>query len=102
MIRSDRTRDIYKYKNRMKNDGFCFIVYDNEERIAINAAKSLVEKGWENVLVLTKGLSYFGQKYPDLIVGDAPVPDTPRSTVSTSTRRGRGAGGRRRIRRSGK
>ncbi len=45
MLRSDRTRDLYKYKNRMRDDGFCFIVYDNEERIAIDAAKSLVEKG---------------------------------------------------------
>ena len=106
LIRADRTRDIYKYKNRMRDGGFCFIVYDNDERVAVSAAKTLVEKGWDNVLLLTKGLSYFGQKYSDLIVGDAPVPDTPRSTVSTSStsrRRGhRGGAGSRRVRRGGK
>lgn len=102
LIRADRTRDIYKYKARMRDEGFCFVVYDNDERIAIDAAKTLVEKGWDNVLLLTKGLSNFGQKYPSLIVGDAPAPDTPRSTVSTSTTRRRGRMGRRKVRRGGK
>jgi len=91
-LRADKTAGLYKYKSRMRRDKkFLFIVYDNDERIAVPAASTFVEKGWEGTVMLTKGLSHFSERFPDHIIGDPPVPDTPRSTMSTSrtSRRGR-------------
>lgn len=95
-LRADKTAGIYPYKTRMRKDkDFLFIIYDNDERIAVNTASTLVEKGWEGVLILTKGLTYFAEKFPDFIVGDAPTAFTPRSVMHTGRSRAR-AGGRRR------
>lgn len=96
-LRADKTTSIYPYKSRMRKDkGFLFIIYDNDERVAATAASTLVEKGWEGVLLLTKGLTYFAEKFPEFIVGDAPMACTPRSTMDTSRTRRRIRGSRRR------
>lgn len=89
LLRSDKTGPIYKYKNRMRDKGFYFVAYGNDERVASEAVTTLVQKGWENTLMLSKGLVNFSTHCPEYVVGDAPIMDTPRSV--NSSRSGRSA-----------
>merc|ERR1712232_1181116 len=54
--------ELYRYKS--KNDKI-IVVYDEEEKIASEAATLFLQKGFENVRLLTGGLKIIGNKFPE-------------------------------------
>lgn len=61
--------EIYRYKNRPDR---MIILYDDDERISGAAGKLFVEKGVENVYVLTGGLRKFSEKFEEHVIGTIP------------------------------
>lgn len=83
MMRSDRfPLDFYFYKNR---EGTVIILYCDEEKESTECATLLINKGYDNVFLLTGGLKEFGTEYPFYIEGDLPKFRT--KTTSQSSRR---------------
>ncbi|NXX97904.1 CEP41 protein, partial [Centropus bengalensis] len=65
------TNDILEYKNA---HGKIIIVYDNDERLASQAATTMCERGFENLFMLSGGLKVLAQKIPEgLVTGSIPA-----------------------------
>ncbi|NXH90703.1 CEP41 protein, partial [Edolisoma coerulescens] len=65
------TNSILEYKNA---HGKIIIVYDNDERLASQAATTMCERGFENLFMLSGGLKVLAQKIPEgLITGTLPA-----------------------------
>lgn len=79
--------EIYRYKNRPDR---MIIICDDDERIAAPAGKLFVERGVENVYVLTGGMRKFCEKHEEFVTGIPPQypestpPATAKSRVKTS------------------
>merc|ERR1711988_690212 len=71
--------EIYRYKNRPDR---MTIIYDDDERIAAPAGKLFVERGVENVYVLTGGLRKFCEKHEEFV--DRIIPEYPESSPPTA------------------
>jgi len=56
------TKEILEFKNC---EGKIIILYDEDERITNNVATTMVERGFDNVFVLSGGLKVLAQKFPD-------------------------------------
>merc|ERR1711907_281896 len=79
------TAEIYRYKNRPDR---MIIIYDDDERIAAPAGKLFVEKGVENVYILSGGLRKFCDKHEEFVLGTPPeylesCPPTAKSRLKT-------------------
>mmetsp|Transcript_10629 Transcript_10629/g.30071 ORF Transcript_10629/g.30071 Transcript_10629/m.30071 type:complete len:308 (-) Transcript_10629:504-1427(-) len=88
-VNQDRlTTTMLRFKN---HPGKLLVVYDEDERIAAVAARSFVEKGFENIRLLTGGLRTFGNVLPHLLNGVLPERLAKRESLSptgsTATRR---------------
>ncbi|KAM7002434.1 LOW QUALITY PROTEIN: centrosomal protein of 41 kDa [Tautogolabrus adspersus] len=76
------TKDVLEYKNAA---GRIIIVYDEDERIASQAATTMCERGFENLFMLSGGLKVIAQKFPEgLTTGSI-----PKSCLSSPTSSGR-------------
>ncbi|NXT33818.1 CEP41 protein, partial [Pelecanoides urinatrix] len=65
------TNSILEYKNA---HGKIIILYDDDERLASQAATTMCERGFENLFMLSGGLKVLAQKIPEgLITGSLPV-----------------------------
>ncbi|NXF40823.1 CEP41 protein, partial [Nyctibius bracteatus] len=65
------TSSILEYKNAR---GKIIILYDNDERLASQAATTMCERGFENLFMLSGGLKVLAQTIPEgLITGSLPV-----------------------------
>ncbi|NWX47976.1 CEP41 protein, partial [Steatornis caripensis] len=65
------TNSILEYKNA---HGKIIILYDNDERLASQAATTMCERGFENLFMLSGGLKVLAQKIPEgLITGSLPM-----------------------------
>ncbi|XP_040858295.1 centrosomal protein of 41 kDa isoform X1 [Ochotona curzoniae] len=65
------SNDILEYKNA---HGKIIIVYDDDERLASQAATTMCERGFENLFMLSGGLKVLAQKFPEgLITGSLPA-----------------------------
>ncbi|NWI64233.1 CEP41 protein, partial [Todus mexicanus] len=65
------TNNILEYKNA---HGKIIILYDNDERLASQAATTMCERGFENLFMLSGGLKVLAQKIPEgLITGTLPA-----------------------------
>ncbi|XP_055974367.1 centrosomal protein of 41 kDa [Sorex fumeus] len=65
------SNDILEYKNA---HGKIIILYDDDERLASQAATTMCERGFENLFMLSGGLKVLAQKFPEgLITGSLPV-----------------------------
>src|SRR3546814_16515770 len=64
--------------------GCLIIVYDNDERLSREVCTALVDRGTENVFMLTGGLVRFGEEHPSYCEGEPPRP-----VVATPQRKGR-------------
>ncbi|NXW22232.1 CEP41 protein, partial [Circaetus pectoralis] len=65
------TNSILEYKNA---HGKIIILYDNDERLASQAATTMCERGFENLFMLSGGLKVLAQKIPEgLVTGSLPV-----------------------------
>ena len=70
LLRHDKwTRDLWKYKNR---DGHVIIIYDNDERAAAPCATCFMEKGYDNIIMVTGGLEAFAESHSESLVGIIP------------------------------
>lgn len=52
--------------------GCCIVIYDDDELVAPTVASTLVERGYENVYMLTGGVKKTAKKYPLLVDGEIP------------------------------
>ncbi|KAM6095878.1 centrosomal protein of 41 kDa isoform 2-T2 [Chlamydotis macqueenii] len=78
------TNSILEYKNA---HGKIIILYDNDERLASQAATTMCERGFENLFMLSGGLKVLAQKIPEgLITGSLPV-SCPVAAPTGSARR---------------
>lgn len=75
------TSEIYRYKNRPDR---MIVLYGEDDKSAAAAATLFVEKGVENVFVLTGGLTKFVVKFEEYVQGDVPEYDDV-STCPPST-----------------
>ncbi|KAM8982567.1 centrosomal protein of 41 kDa isoform X1 [Sarcophilus harrisii] len=65
------SNDILEYKNA---HGKIIILYDDDERLASQAATTMCERGFENLFMLSGGLKVLAQKFPEgLITGSLPL-----------------------------
>ncbi|TRZ10995.1 hypothetical protein HGM15179_016109 [Zosterops borbonicus] len=79
------TNDILEYKNA---HGKIIIVYDNDERLASQAATTMCERGFENLFMLSGGLKVLAQKIPEgLITGTLPVSCQASAPTGTTRRK---------------
>ncbi|XP_075883332.1 centrosomal protein of 41 kDa isoform X2 [Nelusetta ayraudi] len=64
-------KEVLEYKNAA---GKIIIVYDEDERIASQAATTMCQRGFENLFMLSGGLKVTVQKFPEgLTTGSAPA-----------------------------
>lgn len=67
---NNETPELLAYKNQ---PGKIILVYDDDERIAPRAAQTLVERGYDNLFLLSGGMRFAVKKFPSgLIAGDVP------------------------------
>jgi centrosomal protein CEP41 len=78
MRRDQNHPDFYRFRNKAD---MLIIVYCDDERVSRDAAKLMVDRGTDNIFLLTGGLMEFAAEYPGFIEGEPPV--APR----TSTKR---------------
>merc|ERR1719465_381177 len=69
------------------------IVYHEDDRICAPFATQLVQKGWDNIYVLSGGITEARESYPEIIEGDLPPksPERPKTgaTVASTASRSR-------------
>ncbi|XP_062245749.1 centrosomal protein of 41 kDa-like [Platichthys flesus] len=66
------SKEVLEYKNTA---GKFIIVYDENERIASQAATTMCQRGVENLFMLSGGLKVIAQKFPEgLTTGSIPIP----------------------------
>ncbi|XP_056907340.1 LOW QUALITY PROTEIN: centrosomal protein of 41 kDa [Takifugu flavidus] len=81
------TKEILEYKNR---PGKIIIIYDEDERIAVQAATSMCQRGIDNLFMLSGGLKVVAQTFPEgMTTGTFPAscwasPPTSRRKKSTA------------------
>mmetsp|Transcript_11598 Transcript_11598/g.11621 ORF Transcript_11598/g.11621 Transcript_11598/m.11621 type:complete len:335 (+) Transcript_11598:213-1217(+) len=85
MMRRDKIHpELYNFRNK---DGMLIIIYCNDEILSLEAAKLLVQRGTDNVYLLTGGVFEFGVDYSMFIEGVIPIP------ASILAKKGAGGGG---------
>ena len=58
------------------------VIYDYDEKVACPMGNLFFEKGFDNVYVLSGGLQLMAESFPQLLVGEPPVPPrTPKAPV---------------------
>ncbi|KAF3706146.1 Centrosomal protein of 41 kDa [Channa argus] len=72
------TKEVLEYKNAA---GKIIIVYDEDERIASQAATVMCERGFENLFMLSGGLKVIAQKFPEGMTTGS----IPKSCLSSPT-----------------
>eukprot|EP01034_Spumella_vulgaris_P022012 gene22012-28105_t len=88
LLRRDQLHpEIYKFRNKPET---LIIVYCDDEKISRDAGKVLVDRGTDNIYLLTGGMEEFSQEYPAFLEG---IPPSPKSSPvkqhqSTSSRGG--------------
>uniref|UniRef100_A0AAY5K1H9 Rhodanese domain-containing protein n=1 Tax=Esox lucius TaxID=8010 RepID=A0AAY5K1H9_ESOLU len=79
------TKEVLDYKNM---PGKIIIVYDEDERIAAQAATTMCERGFENLFMLSGGLKVIAQKFPEgMTTGSIPVSCLPSPTTTAGRKR---------------
>nr|XP_034983709.1 centrosomal protein of 41 kDa isoform X2 [Zootoca vivipara] len=79
------TNNILEYKNA---HGKIIILYDDDERVASQAATTMCERGFENLFMLSGGLRVVAQKIPEgLVTGTFPASCLSASQPGTARKR---------------
>jgi centrosomal protein CEP41 len=67
---NNETKELLAYKNQA---GKIIVIYDDDERIAPKAATTLIQRGYDNLFMLSGGLKLAARKFPEgLITGTLP------------------------------
>jgi len=78
---NNESKELLIYKN---HKGKIIILYDDDERIAPQAATVMVERGYNNIFLLSGGLKYAVKKFPrGLLTGSCPLSWTLATTPGT-------------------
>lgn len=82
---NNETQEMLAYKNQ---PGKIIVVYDDDEKLAPRAASTLVQRGYDNLFMLSGGLKLAVKKFPEgLVAGEIPAhllkPD-PKANTSRS------------------
>ncbi|XP_067915541.1 centrosomal protein of 41 kDa isoform X2 [Heterodontus francisci] len=78
------TKEILEYKNA---PGKIILLYDEDERIASQAATTLCERGFENLFMLSGGLKVVAQMFPEgITTGSIPLSCQPPVLLSSRRR----------------
>ncbi|CAM9727462.1 unnamed protein product, partial [Choristocarpus tenellus] len=86
LLNQDRmTSELYRYKNK---EGGLIILYGEEERVACQAATTLIHRGFDNIFVLSGGLTGFARAFPAFVEGKIKL--SPRGSQDRSSNRGDG------------
>ncbi|KAM9854155.1 centrosomal protein of 41 kDa [Aulostomus maculatus] len=73
------SKDVLEYKNA---EGKIIIVYDEDERIASQAATIMCQRGFENLFMLSGGLRIVARKFPEgMTTGSIPASCLPSPTL---------------------
>lgn len=81
MLRRDQYHpDIYRFRNKPET---LIIIYCDDERISREAAKLLVDRGIDNIFLLTGGMKEFAYDFPAFVEGEVPSP--PKSRMQNTT-----------------
>ncbi|KAJ8249847.1 hypothetical protein COCON_G00230630 [Conger conger] len=79
------TKEVLEYKNAA---GKIIIVYDEDERLASQAATTMCERGFENLFMLSGGLKVVAQKFPEgLTTGSFPAHCLPSPSATGGRKR---------------
>ncbi|XP_041112208.1 centrosomal protein of 41 kDa-like isoform X2 [Polyodon spathula] len=78
------TKEVLEYKNA---SGKIIILYDEDERVASQAATTMCERGFENLFMLSGGLKLIAQKFPEGLTTGSLTPLCPQSVPPTSGRK---------------
>ena len=80
MMRRDQViPEVFNFKNK---EGCLIVMYCEDERTSAEAAHLLVQRGWDNVYLLTGGVKEFAAHFPHLIEGE--VPTSPLKSPSST------------------
>jgi centrosomal protein CEP41 len=88
--------ELYRMKSQRDK---IIIVYHEDDRACAPFATQLVQKGWDNIYMLSGGISEARESYPEIIEGDLPAPakspERPKTgaTVASTASRSRVPGG---------
>jgi centrosomal protein CEP41 len=64
--------ELYRFKNKSNK---LIIVYMSDERKGCQAANLFVEKGYDNVFLLSGGIEQFNEEFHDMVEGrNVPIP----------------------------
>jgi len=74
-------KEILDYKNKL---GKIIILYDEDERIAVSAATTMVQRGFDNIFVLSGGLKVLAMKIPEGLVTGSFPPQCRPTVVKTT------------------
>ncbi|XP_033888381.1 centrosomal protein of 41 kDa-like [Acipenser ruthenus] len=78
------TKEVLEYKNA---SGKIIILYDEDERVASQAATTMCERGFENLFMLSGGLKVIAQKFPEGLTTGSFPPLCQQSVPPTSGRK---------------
>jgi len=68
---NNETKELLAYKNQ---PGKIILIYDEDERVAVKAATTFVQRGYDNLFMLSGGLRLAVNKFPEgLITGTIPM-----------------------------
>jgi centrosomal protein CEP41 len=85
MLRRDQyLPEIYQFRNKPEA---LIILYCDDERISREAGKVMVDRGIENIFLLTGGMKEFAYDFPAFVEGEAPSP--PKDRVERMSTTGR-------------
>jgi centrosomal protein CEP41 len=85
MMRRDQMHpEFYNFRNKEET---LIIIYCDDERISRDAAKLFVDRGTDNIFLLSGGLHEFAAEYPAFVEGQLPESATPRKGSSSTGRR---------------
>ena len=63
--------DLYTFRNK---ESMLIIIYCDDERISRESAKLLVDRGTDNIYLLSGGYNDFVKEFPSFVEGDVPPP----------------------------
>uniref|UniRef100_A0A674EKU7 Centrosomal protein 41 n=1 Tax=Salmo trutta TaxID=8032 RepID=A0A674EKU7_SALTR len=79
------TKEVLDYKNV---SGKIIIVYDEDERMAAQAATAMCERGFQNLFMLSGGLKVIAQKFPEgMTTGTIPASCLPSPKATAGRKR---------------
>ena len=91
LLRDKLHPEMYEFKNKEES---LIIVYCDDEIRSRETCKILVDRGIENIFLLTGGMVEFATKYPQFVEGEMPnIPISPSKKAGRKYHKSRGSGG---------